>query len=79
MTTRHEKPAFNQKRAEFGPEKVLVNWRVMRKALPEMTEAELERALEYERSHEERKDFIFRIARRLSRLKSEREFQELLT
>lgn len=61
------------------PSRVLVNWREMRKHLMEMTEAELNRALEFERTHERRKDFIMRIARRLTIVWGERILKELIS
>lgn len=71
-------PAFDLKRDTYSPDKVLVNWRVMRESLPEMSEAELEQALEHEREHEARKDFVFRIARRLAKVRNSREISAML-
>lgn len=65
-------------RKEFKPERVLRNWRELVKAIPDMTEEELAKALAFEIESGARKDFVLRLHRRHSKLKRQRELQEMM-
>lgn len=63
-------------RSKYGPDKVIVNWRSLRKALPRMNEPELLASLREEVHGERRKDFIVRLHRKYARYRQERELRE---
>lgn len=70
-----------QIRPNYEPEKILSEgWRAILEALPYMTEAELKAAIDKESTSDERRiDVIVRLHRRYSRVRQEREIQELLS
>lgn len=65
-------------RPKFAPDVVLTNWRKLMAALPKMNERELKKALDSELDGAKRKDFINRLHRKYTKLKREREMQEML-
>lgn len=65
-------------RAKYKPTKVLTNWRRVVRRIPKMTEKEVEACLEAEKEGEKRTDVIFRLARRLTKLRGERQMQEMI-
>jgi hypothetical protein len=78
VRARKRPPSFDDMRPEYKPEKVLSNWRQMINMLPKMTEAEVSVALEKERQEGKRKDFVFRLGRRLASLKYDRSLKEFV-
>jgi hypothetical protein len=62
----------------YAPARVLENWKEMMEALPYMNEDELLACLKRELKGERRKDFIVRLHRRYTKLRSERELEEYL-
>lgn len=72
---------MSRKKKEYPAQEVLENWRSVLQALPHMTESELLAALNDEsaRTREERRvDVIVRLHRKYSKLRQERELQEML-
>lgn len=65
-------------REHFSPNVVLENWNELIKALPQMNEPELKRALAVEVGNDRRKDFILRLHRRYTKLRQSRELKEYL-
>jgi hypothetical protein len=66
-------------RERYTPGVVLMNWRRVVRRIPKMTAEELEAALEAEKTGEQRADVIFRIARRLNKLRGAKAMEEMLT
>lgn len=68
-------------RARYKPDIVLANWREVIDALPHMNETELKAALDKEMAKpeaERRNDVLGRLHRRYTKVRQEREKQELL-
>lgn len=66
-----------KKREPYTPERVLKNWREMRQAIPNMTEDELKAALDVELEGEKRKDFVWRLQRRLANVRKKNELEKM--
>jgi hypothetical protein len=68
-------------KAKRTPRRVLESWRTLIASIGKMSESELKRALEVEAAKppdERREDIIHRLHRRFTKVRQERELQELL-